>query len=137
MSDVDDLLDDSKRTLIVLEDLMLETDRSVSKLFTKGSYYRNVSQNLYSKNKDNRMISLNTHYLALFKNPRNASQIACLGRQMYSNDARYFYEAFEDATLQPHNYLLMDFKQSTPKECRLRASVFPDYGLAVYVKKYK
>ena len=142
LPDVDGLLNDSKRTLIVIKDLMLETNRSVSKLFTKGSHHRNVSviyvsQNLYSKNKENRTISLNTHYLVLFKNPRDSSYIACLGRQIYPNDARHFYEAFDDATLQPHNYLLMDFKQSTPDECRLRAIVFPDSGLAVYIKRYK
>ena len=142
LPDVEDLRDDSKRSLIVIEDLMSETDQSVSKLFTKGSHHRNisviyVSQNLYSKNKENRTISLNTHYLVLFKNPRDASQITCLGRQIYPNDSKHFHEAFDDATQQPHNYLLMDFKQSTPEECRLRASVFPDSGLAVYVKKYK
>ena len=123
LPDVDDLLNDSRRALIVIEDLMLETDRNVSKLFTK--------------NKENRTISLNTHYLVLFKNPRDASQIACLGRQIYPNDVKHFKETFDDATHQPHNYLLIDCKQSTPEECRLRASVFPDSGLAVYVKKYK
>ena len=137
LPDVEDLLDDSKRTLIVIEDLMSETDQRVSKLFTKGSHHRNisviyVSQNLYSKN--NRTISLNTHYLVLFKNPRDASQIACLGRQIYPNDSKHFHEAFDDATLQPHNYLLLDFKQSTPEKCRLRASVFPDSGLALRKK---
>ena len=142
LPDVEDLRDDLKRSLIVIEDLMSETDQSVSKLFTKRSHHRNisviyVSQNLYSKNKENRTISLNTHYLVLFKNPRDASQITCLGRQIYPNDSKHFHEAFDDATQQPHNYLLMDFKQSSPEECRLRASVFPDSGLAVYVKKYK
>ena len=141
LPDVEDLLDNSKRTLIVIEDLMSETDRSVSKLFTKGSHHRNVcmiyvSQSLYSKNKENRTISLNTHYLVLFKNPRYASQITCLGRQIYPNDSKHFHEVFDDATLQPHNYLLLDFKQSTPEGCHLRVSVFPDSGLAVYVRKY-
>ena len=142
LPDVEDMLDDSKRTIIVIEDLMSETNRSVSKLFTKRSHHRNVSmiyvsQNLYSKNKENRTISLNTHYLVLFKNSREVSQIACLGRQIYPYDSKHFHEAFNDATLQPHNYLLMDCKQSTSEEFRLRASVFPDSGLTVYVKKYK
>ena len=103
LPDVDGLLDDSKHALIVIEDLMLETDRSVSKLFTKGTHHRNVSviyvsQNLFVKNKENRTISLNTHYFVLFKNPRDASQIACLGRQIYPNDVKHFNEAFDEAT---------------------------------------
>ena len=44
---------------------LLETGKSVSKLFTKGSHYQNISviyisQNLFSKNKENSKISLNT-----------------------------------------------------------------------------
>ena len=54
LPDVEDLLDDSRRTLIAIEDLLSERDQRVSKLFTKGSHHRNVSviyvsQNLYSK----------------------------------------------------------------------------------------
>ena len=141
LPDMNGLLDDSKRALIVIEDLILETVHSVSKLFTKGSHHRNVSviyvnQNLFVKSKENRTISLNTHYFVFFKNPRDASQIACLGRQIYPNDVNHFNEAFDDATQQRHNYLLIDCKP-TPDECSLRASVFTDSGLAVYVKKYK
>ena len=63
-----------KRTLVIIDDLMTETDKSVSNLFTKGSHHRNLSilhlvQNVFDKNKHTRTISLNAHYLVIFKNP--------------------------------------------------------------------
>ena len=49
-------------------------DETVANLFTKGSHHRNVSvvflaQNLLPKNKCARTMSLNAHYIVLFKNP--------------------------------------------------------------------
>lgn len=69
-----------KRRLVIVDDLMSETDERVTKFFTKGSHHRNLSvmylvQNLFGKNKEQRTISLNSHYLVVFKNPRDASQI--------------------------------------------------------------
>ena len=40
-------------------------------------------QNLFSKNKESRTISLNAQYMIVFKNPRDSSQLANLARQMY------------------------------------------------------
>jgi len=53
---------------------MQETNETVVNLFTKGSHHRNISimylaQNLFPKNKFARTISLNEHYMILFKNP--------------------------------------------------------------------
>ena len=64
-----------ERTLLVLDDLMSETDERVTKVFTKISHHRNVSvlyltQILFYKGKHTRTISLNAHYLVLFKNDR-------------------------------------------------------------------
>jgi len=64
--------------LLVIDNLMQETDGTVANLFTKGSYHRNVSvvflaQNLFPTNKFTTAMSLNAHYMVLFKNPRDAS----------------------------------------------------------------
>jgi len=58
--------DGSKPTLIIIDDLMNETNRSVPELFTKGSHHHNLSiihivQNLFNQNKGHRTISLNAH----------------------------------------------------------------------------
>ena len=70
----------TKRRLVILDDLMNEADERVTQLFTKGSHHRNMSvmfivQNLFGKNKEQRTISLNSHYLVLFKNPRDALKL--------------------------------------------------------------
>jgi len=59
--------------LLIIDDLMQETDGTVANLFTKGSHHRNISviyltQNLFHKNPHMRTISLNSHYMILFKN---------------------------------------------------------------------
>ena len=57
--------DDGKRGLVVLDDLMAETDSRVTNLFTKKSHHSDTSviylvQNLFSKNKESRTISSKT-----------------------------------------------------------------------------
>jgi hypothetical protein len=42
-----------------------------------------ITQNVFNRNKYYRTINLNTHYMVLFKNPRDMSQIMALAHQMY------------------------------------------------------
>ena len=81
--------DADKRNVVVLDDLVAETDGRVTDLFTKKSHHSNTSviylvQNLFSRNKESRTICLNTQYMVVFKNPRDASQITNLAKQMYA-----------------------------------------------------
>lgn len=71
----DAAFDGLEPTLLILDDLMPETNELVANTFTKLSHHRNMSvvyltQNVFDKNKFARTISLNAHYLVLFKNPR-------------------------------------------------------------------
>jgi hypothetical protein len=116
---------DNKRVLVIIDDLMSECGSEISKLFTKGSHHRNLSvcflmQNFFHQSKEIRTITLNAHYIILFKNPRDKQQIATLARQMYGNrDAQVMEQAFVMATNEPHGYLLVDLKQSTPDHLRV------------------
>ena len=81
----DEVFDGHQPSMIVVDDLMSETNQLVANIFTKISHHRNVSvlyltQNMFDKNKYARTISLNAHYLVLFKNPRDAGQFAALAR---------------------------------------------------------
>ena len=134
--------DAQQSTLLVLDDLMHESpkDDRVSKIFTKISHHMNVSvlyltQNLFFSGKGNRTISLNSHYLILFKNPRDATQISCLARQMYPTNSKFMMEAFKDATTEPFSYLFIDLKPDTEERLRLRANIFPDEINHVYIPK--
>ena len=93
-------------------------------------------QNLFPKNKEIRTISLNTHYMVVFKNPRDATQMSHLARQMYPGRTKFVQEAFKDATKIPYGYLLVDLKQDTPEDMRLRTAIFPDDDVQyVYLPK--
>ena len=132
---------DGQRGLVVLDDLMAETDGRVTNLFTKKSHHSNTSviylvQNIFPKNKESRTISLNSQYMVIFKNPRDASQIANLAKQMYPGRGAFVHEAFADATASPYGYLLIDLKQNTPDGMRLRTSILLDDTCQfVYVPK--
>lgn len=140
-----DNFDDLKPRLIVLDDLMSEADGSVVDLFTKGSHHYNVSvifvtQNIFNQGKGRRDISLNTHYIVCFKNPRDKQQINTLSRQVCPENTKYIQDAYKDATTQPFGYLLFDLKQSTPDLYRFRTNIFTSDNPAniVYIpKNYK
>ena len=92
-----------RRTMLIIDDLMSETDSRVTDMFTRGSHHKNISvvyvtQNLYNKDKENRTISLNTHYLVLSKNSQDVAQISHLGRQIFLKKVAFFSEVFKDAT---------------------------------------
>jgi hypothetical protein len=82
-------------------------------------------------------MSLNAHYLVLFKNVRDASQISVLGRQMYPKRGGYEHviEAYRDATARPYGYLVVDLRPETEDALRLRTDVFPDETTYAYVPK--
>ena len=154
--------DTGKRNVVVLDDLMAETDGRVTELFTKKSHHSNTSviylvQNLFPKHKESRTISLNAQYMVVFKNPRDASQVTHLAKQMYPGRVNFVQETFKDATLAkqmypgrvnfvqetfkdatnvPYGYLLVDLKQDTPEDLRLRTTILPDDAVQyVYVPK--
>jgi energy-coupling factor transporter ATP-binding protein EcfA2 len=107
---------------LVIDDLMDETNSQTDELYTKYSHHLNVSvffvvQNFFRKQQ--RTMSLNTHYLFLFKNPRDSSFISHLARQIYPNNSKFMIESFQDATRKPFSYLLVDLKQNTDEKLRL------------------
>ena len=135
-----DSFDGKQWTLLIIDDLMHETDERVSKIFTRVSHHKNLSvlyltQNLFFGSKQNRTISLNSHYLILFKNTRDATQISHLASQMYPGRTKFLIEAFRDATSKPFSYLLVDLKPDTEDRLRVRSGIFPGEQACVYVPK--
>ncbi|XP_078367598.1 uncharacterized protein LOC144651511 [Oculina patagonica] len=128
----DSYFDVNIRNLIVIDDQMIEagSDNRVVNLFTKGSHHRNLSviyivQNLFHQGKGTRSIRLNSHYLVLFKNPRDKLQILTLAKQMYPGQTAWFMKQYEDAVQRPFGYLFVDLKPTTQESCRLRTNVLP------------
>lgn len=136
---LDQLPSDGKPRLIIIDDLMREADGRVLDLFTKGSHHRNLSvifitQNLFHKGKAQRDISLNSHYIVIFKNPRDAAQITYLARQISPENPKFIQEAYRDATSCAHGYLLLDLKQDTDDSIRVRTCIF-DKQPIIYIPK--
>jgi len=132
--------DGKQRTLLVLDDLIGETNDSVSNIFTKVSHHRSVSvlylsQNLFYKSKQNSRKSLNAYYVVLFKNPRDAMQVATLARQTYSGNSKFLVEAFKDATSNPIGYQLLNLKPDTGERYRIRTNIFSGKTQFVYLPK--
>lgn len=120
-------------SVLILDDFQQQLTSDIAELFSVLSHHTNsvvilLTQNIFSKNKAYRDISLNSTYVVLFKNPRDSSQINSFARQFSPGKNSYIVEAFKDATKKPHSYLLFDFHQSTPEETRVRSRVLPHEG---------
>ena len=132
--------DSSKNNMLIIDDLMHECKEYTEKLFTKISHHKNLSvillsQNIFHQNKHTRTISLNTHYMVLFKNVRDSSQITNLAKQMHPGNVAYLRDSYVDATSKPYGYLLIDLKADTDDLIRLRTDIFPGEIHYVYHKK--
>ncbi len=118
--------------------------KELADLFTKGLHHRNLTiiyivQNMFDKSKSMRTASLNTQYLVLFKSPRDKTVVQHLANQMYPKATMFLVDAFVDATSEPFGYLLVDLRQDTPEDFRIRNKIFPGEREVVYLpsKGYK
>ena len=135
-----DLFNQDVENLIILDDLMhlCEKDIGILNLFTVDSHHQNISvffltQNLFSKGKNARAISLNSQYIILLNNPRDHAQIYHLARQIFPTNSKFMIEAYEDAVKDKYGYLLLDFKQDSVY--RIQTGIFPKDSRIVYQPK--
>jgi len=126
-------------SLVILDDLLNDVySKQVCELFTRGSHRRNISvilitQNLYHQGRFCMDISLNAHYIVALKNVRNKKQFMYLASQLYPEDSLGLYNAYLDATQEPHGYLLLDLTQKTYDGLRFRTNILPDDYLTLIV----
>jgi hypothetical protein len=132
----------NERNLVILDDLMNEvgTNQEVAELFTKGSHHRNLSvilivQNLFHQSKIMRTVSLNSHYMVIFKNPRDAGQIRHLANQLFPGQTKYLIDSYKQATSTPHGYLLLDLTQNTLENNRVLSGILPTEEGYYYIPK--
>ncbi len=99
------------------------------RIFTQGCHHSGIScilvqQNLFQAGKHARTIALNTSYIVIFQNLRDASQISTLGRQLFPGSAGALTAVYRDATRLPYAYLVIDLAPNTPPETRIRTQIF-------------
>ena len=121
--------------LVVLDDLMVGLRASLlDVLFTRGSHNWGcsvllVTQHLFAS-RELRVARNNCHYLVLMRNPVGALQIRNLATQLFPGPRahRFFMEAYEDATREPFDYLLVDMHPRTRDAFRLKTHIYPGGG---------
>lgn len=125
--------------LVVLDDVMAAVCASpdIMSLFTINCHHRNISvlflvQNIFPTGKWARSISLNCHYIVLFRTKRDVLQIQSLGKQILPGQSKYFAGAYGDATEEKWGYLLCDLHPATEKEFQLRTHIFPEEVIWFY-----
>lgn len=139
---LDDFPRNAAPTLLVIDDCMDQLNNpEILKFFIKGSSHRNLSvwflsQCLFPKGL--RQISLNAHYIVIFKTSRDLAQVRTFCMQINPTDWRALMEAYEDATKEGHSYLLFDFKYNQAEHLRLRTHIFPGENTILYIpqKRY-
>ena len=143
-----DTLNPNVRNMMVLDDQMENEvmhkngGRGLARFFTQGSHHRNLTvvyivQNLFHQSGAMRTVSLNSHYIVLFKNPRDKQQVRVLSSQMYPNNRNFLVAAYEDATSTPFGYLVVDLRPDTADDLRARTHVFEPHKQVIYVPQPK
>ena len=115
-------------------------DKRITNVFTKCSHHKILSvilplQNLFYNGKESQNISLNTHCILLFKNPRNNAVITSLAKQMYPGKVKFLQEAFKDAIKSHITTWFLNLKPYTDKWYRVHTCVMLYETQYTYVSK--
>ena len=112
----------SEPSLLVIDDLLLSTNKEVVEMFILGSHHKQISlfyltQNLFPNCNMNRTMSNNAHYYVLFHNQRNFRQIHTLAHQIYvGRDVQRITNAYKRASKQERGFVVLSFAQGLPEE---------------------
>ncbi|KAJ8676948.1 hypothetical protein QAD02_012735 [Eretmocerus hayati] len=101
LPELSDYACDVRPKLLIVDDLMHESSSSdsLAGLFTKGSHHSGLSiiyitQNILHQGKGQRGISLKAHYLVIFRNLRDRSQIQHSARQLMPENPKFLQKAY-------------------------------------------
>ena len=138
-----DLLSPEQRNILVIDDQMgvASSSASVADLFTKESHHRNLTviylvQNVYNQSKSQRTISLNSHYIVVFRNGHDASQFRTMAYQICPNDGKWLVDSFTDAISKPSGYLFLDHHPSTPENQTVVPNILPGDQHTYYINSH-
>ena len=135
-SNIDEYIDKSMRGLFVFDDLQSQASESqqLSDLCAYKTQHCNVSwillfQNIFHNGKERLNLYRCTHYICLFDNTLDRSQIHHLAHKILPGQQKLFLKIFQRATSRPHGYLFIDGRQSTPAEARFRTDMFDGHQI--------
>lgn len=113
--------------LLIIDDLILELNRSLAQHFIAGSHHKQtttifITHSLYLNNELYRLISNNSQYILLFKNKRNFSQVSRLGRQILGVEYGRLVEAYKYT--KSFQFVLLSFHPLVPDELLVTTDFF-------------
>ena len=126
-----------RNTLIICDDIMDTMKRGsrahelVTQFFVRSSHHLGCSVFLVLQNFFHpgvREISIQSHFLIMFDQPRDRSNFGIISRQILPGQSRFLMEAYKRACEQrEHGYLAIDLSPRN-KSCPfwVRSSLFPD-----------
>ena len=130
-----------KPSLLIYDDLIKSINLPfIARQFTVNGRHNGisqvfVSQKLFPKDENIRLISNNSDYLVVFKNPRNATEIKILSNQM-SPGKNILSKIFEQATLDPYSYLFIDLTQECIPQKKYLSHLFDsDHWIHTYIER--
>ena len=138
MEDNDNIVDDIKCTvsgqpiLVIFDDLIGSSSlKTIANLFTVDARHMNISmvfltQKMFVNCEHFRQISQNCDYFAIFKNPRNSSEIRTLAQQMTPGNL-ILVQIYMEATKMPFSYIFINLRQ----ECNPRVKYLSDYSISL------
>ena len=115
-------IDTSKPSMLVIDDLVLSTNKDVAEMFILGSHHRQISiffisQNLFPNCNLFRLMSTNAHYFVIFQNQRNFRQVMTLARQIFvGRDIKRITEAYKKASNTLRGFIVLSFSPLLPNE---------------------
>ena len=130
----------TQRGLLVIDDLMrpCRNDELVVDIFTKHSHHSNITvcyfiQDLFPAGKYAKTMNRNTHYMAVFKNPRDKTGIRTVLLQAFSSLWQEALTLFQEATQQPFGYFWLDLHPALDDRYRFWTNNILDKDFAAIV----
>ena len=113
--------------LLIIDDLILDLNRDLAQHFIAGSHHKRtttifITHSLYLNNELYRLISNNSQYILLFKNKRNFSQVARLGRQILGEEYKRLTEAYK--YIKSYAFVLLSFHALVPDDLLVTTDLF-------------
>ena len=115
-------IDTNTPSMLVIDDLVLSTNKDVAEMFILGSHHRQISiffltQNLFPNCNLFRLMSTNAHYFVIFQNQRNFQQVMTLARQIFvGRDVKRITEAYKKASNTLRGFIVLSFSPLLPNE---------------------
>lgn len=118
----------NKPIFLIMDDLMLEASSEfLTALFTRASHHCNISTAFITQNLFEPKLKVprqNTQYFVFLRNPANQLPLRIFAAQVFPKLAKFFNDAYIDATKDLWGYLFVDLNASSPPSLRLRTNIF-------------